>query len=93
MLRSESHLDALAATIRACPALQIPESAALVMLARTLASQMDSAAGEPSTRLSAAYLSCLKDVHRVVASTSTSSNPGATAKRAKLEALRRGATV
>ena len=42
------------------------EHAALVALCRTLAKQMDAAGDEPSTRLTAAYLSCLKDVRRAI---------------------------
>lgn len=39
----------------------------VVELARTLASQMDAAGADPSTRLSAAYLSALKDFQRIMA--------------------------
>ena len=42
------------------------EHAALVALCRTLAVQMDDAAAGPSTRLTAAYLSALKDVRRAI---------------------------
>lgn len=77
----------MAATIRAIPSLQDPEYSALVTLAKTLARQMDDAGGDPSTRLSAAYLSVQKDVLRVKAA--EASRPSRdTGKRAKLAALR-----
>jgi len=85
-MTSRTHRGALAVTIRACAALQDPANAALVMLAKTLARQMDDAGPAASTRLSAAYLSALKDVHRVVGA--TKNQPAQTDKRAKLRALR-----
>lgn len=47
--------------------------AATVELARTLARQMDAAMPEPSTRLSAAYLSVLKDLAKAGDGTSQES--------------------
>lgn len=85
-MAARTHRGALAATIRACPPLQEPSNAALVALAKTLAKQMDDAGGDASTRLSAAYLSALKDVHRVV--TATKAPKAQSDKRAKLHALR-----
>lgn len=58
----------------------------LMELCRTLAAQMDEAGAEPSTRLSAAYLSALKDLRRAVAeSTARQVKPG---KLAEMRALR-----
>jgi hypothetical protein len=42
----------------------LAQHAPLVELCRTLAAQMDAAGSEPSTRLTAAYLSALKDLRR-----------------------------
>ncbi len=56
----------------------------LLELCRTLSSQMDAAGEEPSTRLSAAYLSALKDLTRAQAA---SSETPASGKVAKLRAL------
>lgn len=64
-MTARTHRGALAATVKASVELQRPEHAALVMLARTLARQADAAGADPSIRLSAAHLSCLKDVQRV----------------------------
>jgi hypothetical protein len=41
-----------------------PQFAPLLELCRTLAAQMDTAGAEPSTRLTAAYLSALKDLRK-----------------------------
>lgn len=57
---------ALEATIGAAPVLAEDEHAATVQLARTLADLVDGAGTEVSSRLSAAYLSALKDVGRAV---------------------------
>lgn len=57
---------ALEATIGAAPVLAEDEHAATVQLARTLADLVDTAGTEVSSRLSAAYLSALKDVGRAV---------------------------
>lgn len=58
----------------------------LMELCRTLAAQMDEAGPEPSTRLTAAYLSALKDLRRAVAeSTARQVKPG---KLAEMRALR-----
>lgn len=46
--------------------------AALVALCRDVANQMDAAAGSPTNRLSAVYLSCLKDLARATTATKTS---------------------
>lgn len=87
---TEGHVSALEATIAEVSALQTPRHAALVRLATTLAQQMDDSGGEPSTRLSAAYLSVLKDVGRVAAA----EKPGRddNDKRAMLAQLRAGSS-
>jgi hypothetical protein len=52
--------------IASAPELQHASASALVHLGRVLANQMDSAGSEPSTRLSAAYLSVLVNLRRLV---------------------------
>lgn len=59
------HQDAVEATITAAAGAIDGRHTALVELVRTLAGQMDQAGADPSTRLSAAYLSTLKDLGRV----------------------------
>jgi hypothetical protein len=60
--------DALERTITACSLDTDGRHAAVVELARTLADQCDQTGPEgPSTRLSAAYLSVLKDLARTQA--------------------------
>lgn len=61
------HLDAVEATITAAGSILNGRHTALLELVRTLAGQMDAAGADPSTRLSAAYLSTLKDLGRVMA--------------------------
>ena len=67
----DTHLEALERTVVAGAGLLTDRHAALLALCRALAGQMDSAAydddGGPSTRLSAAYLSALKDLGRALA--------------------------
>jgi hypothetical protein len=61
------HRRAVDRTIRAGNGVLGDRDAALVELCRTLADQMDvPGADGPSTRLSAAYLSALKDLRRVM---------------------------
>lgn len=60
-----THLEAFERTLTAVGRPMTTTHVALAELARTLAAQMDTADGEPSTRLSAAYLSVLKDIGRV----------------------------
>jgi len=62
------HLEAVETTITAAKNVLDGRHSALLELVRTLARQMDVAGADPSTRLSAAYLSALKDLGRVVAS-------------------------
>ena len=59
--------SALEATVTANPALSLEANAAIVQLARTLADQVDDAGPDVSSRVSAAYLSALKDLRRAVA--------------------------
>lgn len=59
-----AHLEAIEAAMTSSRLTEHAEHAPLVELCRTLARQMDAAGDEPSTRLSAAYLSALKDVRR-----------------------------
>ena len=71
-----THLEAINQAMTSSRLTEYQEHAPLVELCRTLARQMDAAGDEPSTRLSAAYLSALKDVRRATvtlpAKTSTS---------------------
>lgn len=60
-----SHLEALEQTLTAVGRPMTTTHRALAELGRTLAQQMDAAGADPSTRLSAAYLSALKDIGRV----------------------------
>lgn len=79
-----THLEAVEATICAASTVLGGRQAALLQLVRTLAQQMDTAGPDPSTRLSAAYLSALKDLGRVLAT-----GPEPTAKpRSALAAVR-----
>ena len=58
----------------------------LIELLRTLADQMDTAGPDPSTRLSAAYLSCLKDFRRALESKPAVPTP-ANSRLAQLRAI------
>lgn len=60
------HLAAARSAVKDAGLDGVPRHAPLVELCYTLAGQMDSAGGEPSTRLTAAYLSALKDLRRAV---------------------------
>lgn len=66
--KAMTHLDAINAAMTSSRLAEYAEHGPLVELCRTLARQMDDAEGEPSTRLSAAYLSALKDVRRATVS-------------------------
>ena len=61
---SQANIRSVNKTIRAFGLEADERYSATVELARTLARQMDAAMPEPSTRLSAAYLSVLKDLAR-----------------------------
>lgn len=60
------HAEAIEAAITECRLSTTPQFAPLLELCRTLAAQMDTAGAEASTRLTAAYLSALKDLRRAV---------------------------
>lgn len=62
--KAMTHIDAINAAMTSSRLVEHAEHGPLVELCRTLARQMDAAGDEPSTRLSAAYLSALKDVRR-----------------------------
>lgn len=61
---SQNNIRAVNKAIKALDLDHDDRYAATVELARTLARQMDAAMPEPSTRLSAAFLSVLKDMQR-----------------------------
>lgn len=89
------HAASLASQIRETPELQGKQHAALVRLALTLARQMDTAGAEPSTRLSATYLSVLKDISRIAAGSKSRTVDGGRKRsalaRMRAEASGRGA--
>lgn len=63
-LRPMKHMEAVTAAITESRLDERPAHAPLLELCRTLAGQMDAAGPDPSTRLTAAYLSALKDLRR-----------------------------
>jgi chaperonin GroEL (HSP60 family) len=69
------HVKAVREAVKAGEGTLSPANAPLIALISELAEQMDAAGGESSTRLSAAYLSALKDLSRALASKATG-NPG-----------------
>lgn len=80
--------DAVNNMVEANPVLDNADNGPLVQLALTLAAQMDDAEGDPSTRLSASYLSVLKDLRRAAREESAGKTPGG--KLGKLKALHGG---
>lgn len=62
------HRDAIEAAVVDGRLDKHPQHLPLIELCRVLADQMDAAGAEPSTRLTAAYLSALKDLRRAVLS-------------------------
>lgn len=74
-----THSDALERTLAHGGLTNNDQHAALVALCRTLAGQMDDAGAEASTRLTAAYLSALKDLGRVARGEKPRSRRGALA--------------
>lgn len=72
-----SHRKAIDKAVRSEAVLRTSRYAPLVELCRVLADQMDAAGDEPSTRLSAAYLSALKDLGRAVSATAVTAPQGA----------------
>lgn len=77
-----SHEKALERSIEGMSAQVGDQDAALLELCRTLARQMDAVA-EPSTRLTAAYLSALKDLGRI-----SGKRPHKSTGRSRLDELR-----
>lgn len=87
----DSQSEALERSIKAGAGVLTAKHAALLELCRTLARQVDDAGPDgPSTRLAAAYLSALKDLGRVLA---TSEQPVAGGKLSQLRAISGGATT
>ena len=78
------HEKAITAAITAAGNKLGPTETPLVELAKVLARQMDAAGPDPSTRLTAAYLSCLKDIRRALADTP----PTAASTNSRLAQLR-----
>ncbi len=64
MIPTVLHSAAVAKALHESRLATMPAHAPLIELCRTLAAQMDAAGAEPSTRLTAAYLSALKDLRR-----------------------------
>ena len=62
---AQMHIRTLNKTLAALNMDDDPRYCALVELARTLARQMDAAMPEPGTRLSAAYLSAVRNLMRI----------------------------
>ena len=60
----QTHIRSVNRSIKAMCLEDDERYCAIVEVARTLARQMDAAGREPATRLTAAYLSALKDLHR-----------------------------
>lgn len=60
------HAEAVEMAVDGARLSTIPEHAPLVELCRVLAAQMDAAGTDPTTRLTAAYLSALKDLRRAI---------------------------
>ena len=58
--------EAFETTFQSDSRLASPKHAALIALCRLLADQIDQSGGEATNRLTAAYLSALKDVERVM---------------------------
>jgi hypothetical protein len=81
------HLIALEAAFKGAGLRLKATDKPLMELCRTLAAQMDEAGSEPSTRLTAAYLSALKDLRRALHEAGERA-PEAKGKLAQLRALR-----
>lgn len=94
----DAQQKALERTIAAGANVLSDKHAALVELCRLLASQIDDAGPElgPSNRLSAAYLSALKDLGRIMAATEDTRRTGKLAQLRALQAVtesRQGASL
>ncbi len=71
------HTKAVSAAVKAGEGILSPVHEPLIQLVTELAAQMDAAGGESSTRLSAAYLSALKDLGRALANVHPQEAPDA----------------
>lgn len=73
---SQTHIRSVNRTIKALGLDHDDRYSALIEVSRTLARQMDQAPLNPSTRLTAAYLSALKDLNRATPTrTTTTTDP------------------
>lgn len=79
---------ALDKMVAASPDLRHESAAALVQLGQILADQMDAAGSEPSTRLSAAYLSVLVNLRRLSPVQVRAAKPASRLARIKQDAAR-----
>lgn len=89
--------EALEVTIKSHPSLSNNANAAIVSLCRLLAEQIDDAGANASSRLTAAYLSALKDLNRAAGAAASTTPGGEPVKGAdaggalgKLQALQGG---
>lgn len=69
--------EAFETTFKSDSKLAAPKHAALIALCRLLADQIDQSGGEATNRLTAAYLSALKDVERVMGGRTPGTQGGA----------------
>lgn len=83
--------SAFEVTYKSDPKLALPKHAALVALCRLLSDQIDGSGEEATNRLTAAYLSALKDIERALADRSTSATSG-TGRAKKTEGAGDGST-
>lgn len=83
----ESVRAALEVTIGSARCLRNDEHAALLSLCRLLADQIDSAGPDASSRITAAYLSSLKDLQRAISGAAKESTGG---KLAQLRSVQGG---
>jgi|GEM_PF-4700360 len=87
-------VDALEVTIGSDSRFSIPQNAALVSLCRLLAWQIDDAGDGASSRITAAYLSALKDLAKVTttgaAVPTTGSGGGSIGALGKLQSIKGG---
>jgi len=77
---------ALDRMVAASPDLRHESASALVQLGQVLAGQMDAAGADPSTRLSAAYLSVLVNLRRLSPTQSQEARPASRLARIKKSA-------
>jgi hypothetical protein len=84
---SKKHVNALNACFRENKAHLTASHKPLMELCRTLAAQMDKEGAEASTRLTAAYLSALKDLTRITTGTGSAGATGSGARK-RIDELR-----